>query len=404
MKKSHQMGLVALLGSLIALLLFSFGGCKSSGNATGSTVGRTLTALNTSTSTVTNNCTLVTRDTSSCQAARTALGLSGNWLKFSCNVTLGLTDASGNSTTSYSKASYVTVSFVDLPDHSSNYYATGGSYSFTANSTSVSGSFQDLTNSYSPTYPNPANNAQQSITMSIPISPAHWSSTQTMDLGQVGVTINGIAIYSNLGNGSDSIYTESYSFDQCQGHPSTENGGTYHHHSEPYSISSNDNKLIGVMRDGFFIYGRKDFDGTDVSATWTSTSSLSSTTGSDMLYMYGGHTGTDPLTGTGSSFHYHLTQFTGCVHYTGSTTSLVHYPDDGSTTCFCTGNVGTLLTAYFLTGHGTGGTYSTPSSASVSNGSATCTYNSTTYTNTLQSSTAGARYYYGTPGACTGCN
>ena len=404
MKKSFRLGFVVFTGTVLTLALFFFGGCRSSGNATGNTITRTLNALNTATSTVNNSCTLVTRDTTSCQAARTALGLSGNWLKFSCNVTLGLTDSSGNSTTTYSKASNVTVAFVDLPDHSSNYYSTSGSYSFTANSSSVSGSFQDLTNSYVPSYPNPANIAQQSITMSIPINPSHWSSTQAMDLGQTGVTINGVAIYSNLANAADSIYTEEASFDQCKGHPSTENGGTYHHHSEPYSISYNDNKLIGVMRDGYFIYGRKDYDGTDVSATWTSTSSLSSTTGTDMLYVYGGHAGTDPQTGTGNTFHYHLTQFTGCLHYTGTGSSLTHYPDDGSTTCFCTGNTGSLLTAYFLTGHGTGGTFSTPSTATVSNGSATCVYNSTTYTTTLQSSTAGVRYYYGTPGACSGCN
>ena len=394
-----------------SLALLGFQGCKSSGNGTGSTLSsysRTLTSLNTATSTVTNSCTLVSRDTSSCQTARTALGLSGNWLKFSCNVTLGLADASGNSTTNYAAATYVTVTFVDLPDYSSNYYVSG-TYSFTANSSSVGGSFSSLSNTYSPSYPNPSNIAQQSITMNIPITPSHWTTTQAMDLGQIGVSINGVALYSNLASGSDSIYTEESSFDQCKGHPSSENGGTYHYHSEPYSISYNDNNLIGVMRDGYFIFGRKDYNGTDVSATWTSSTNLASSTGTDMLYIYGGHTGVDPQLGTGSSFHYHLTQFTGCVHYSGSNSgssnTLVHYPDDGSTTCFCTGsNVGSVLTAYFLTGHGAGGTYSTPSTASVSNGSDTCTTGGTTYTTTLQSSTSGTRYYYGTPGTCSGCN
>lgn len=394
------------MGALVCVtaIFFAIGGCSSSDDSS-STSGRTLTAYNTSTSTINNNCTLVSRSTTSCQAARTALGFTGNWLKFSCNVTLGLVDASGNTVTKYSSATYVTVSFSDLPDYSSNYYPSKGTYSFTANSATVTGSMSTLKNSYSPSYPNPADIAQQSIVMKIPVSPSHWSSTQTMDMGMIGVSVNGIALYSNLANGSDSIYTEESSFDECKGHPSTENGGTYHYHSEPYSISYNDNALIGVMRDGYFIFGRKDYDGTDQSTNLNSSATnLGSTTAADMLYIYGGHTGVDPQTGTGSSFHYHLTQFSACMHYTGSTTTLVHYPDDGASTCFCTGNVGSTLTAYFLTGHGSGGTFQTPSSATVSNGSATCTYNSTTYTTTLQNSTAGTRYYYGTPGACTGCN
>src|SRR4051812_39198947 len=56
------------------------------------------------------------------------------------------------------------------------------------------------------------------------------------------------------------------------GHP--QGTGIYHYHSEPYALSYDDGNFIGVMRDGYAIYGRKDADGTYPTVD-----------------MYGGHTG-----------------------------------------------------------------------------------------------------------------
>ena len=36
---------------------------------------------------------------------------------------------------------------------------------------------------------------------------------------------------------------------------------SYHYHLEPKAWSDDDDKLIGIMADGFFLYGRKDYDG-----------------------------------------------------------------------------------------------------------------------------------------------
>lgn len=63
------------------------------------------------------------------------------------------------------------------------------------------------------------------------------------------------------------------------------------------------------MRDGFFIYGRYDYgSSTDVDVSNTSSNE----------YIYGGHVGTAPTTGTGSRFHYHATKFLGCYHMSGA--------------------------------------------------------------------------------------
>jgi len=57
----------------------------------------------------------------------------------------------------------------------------------------------------------------------------------------------------------DDIFLEVETFDRCGAHP-TQNG-TYHYHGEPIALSSDDARFIGVMRDGYPIYGRRDADG-----------------------------------------------------------------------------------------------------------------------------------------------
>lgn len=367
----------------MGLLLLRCTGASSGSSATTVSADRTIASYTTATATANNSCYLNTIDTTSCQSARTTLGLSGEWLKFSCNVVLGLVGSDGTTpVTSYSSASYITVTFVDLPDYSSYYYPSSGTYSFTANSLTVGGSYSTLRNtSVTPTYNDPNTIAKQSVTMNIPKTPGSTGTT-TMDMGMVGVSINGIAIYDNVAASTDNIFAETGSFDTCQGHPSAENGGTYHYHSEPYSLSYDDNSLIGVMRDGYFIYGRRDHDNSDQSQNWSSTT--------DNLYKYGGHSGLRPSDAGTTVFHYHATLWSGCYHQNSGS----HYYDDGANTC-ASGQGGTTVNAYFLTGHGNGGVFaSTPTWSGTHYGG---------YPATEQTTNA-VRYYYGTPGACTGCN
>ncbi len=387
MKREWFLGIAATL-TLSATAAAIFMSCaKSTDSTTTSTsstraINANISSLLSVTTPYGGTCEQLTRDTSSCKSAREALGLSGNWLNFSCNVVLGLATSSGSSTTTFSNATYVTVTIVDLPDYTSNYYETSGSYSFTANGYTVAGTFASVYSAYTTTYPDPSTISSQSISMNIPISPTS-SGTKTMSAGIVGVSINGIGIYNNLADATDNIFAEAGSFDQCQGHPAN---GQYHYHSEPYSISYNDSSLIGVMRDGFFIYGRKDYNGSIPG----STSMLQTAGTSSTLYKYGGHTGVDPISNSGNTFHYHLTEWEGCYDRTGATKS----PDDGETndtlntgvTASC---AGTWVDTWFMTGHGNGGAFMTvPTGLNSQSPSQT---------------TAGIRYYYGTPGTCTGC-
>src|SRR5690606_8027226 len=73
-------------------------------------------------------------------------------------------------------------------------------------------------------------------------------------------------------------------------HP--QNTGVYHYHSEPTSLTYDDARLVGFMRDGYAIYGRRDEDG-----------SLPT------LDQFGGHTGPTADSDV-DVYHYHVNEQT----------------------------------------------------------------------------------------------
>ncbi len=220
-------------------------------------------AANTSpTGTVTNGCALLARDTSACQAARTAQGLSGFWLKMSCRVTLTVTHPSTGAA--------VQLTSDGQPDYPSNYFVSASPCHST----------------YSTMFPDPNTIIPTTLTVTVPMTPS--GAGQAMGLGPVGMAVNGVAVFDNQAAPGDDIFQESGSFDRCQGHPQQQ--GMYHYHSEPYAISYDDDRFIGVMKDGNPIYGRRDPDGSTPSNLDTS----------------GGHTGVTVDSPSKAVYHYHL--------------------------------------------------------------------------------------------------
>ncbi|MGE0546261.1 MAG: YHYH protein [Kofleriaceae bacterium] len=208
-----------------------------------------------------SGCEILDRDTSSCAADRMAAGLDGVWLKFSCRVELAMTSTA------------VTAAADGQPDFTSNYFALS----------------HPCWESYTGAIQNPNSIVLKSYAIEFPRAPN--SSPRTMQMtAVVGLTINGIPIYGNFAAPGDDIFTEAQTFDRCGGHPQM--AGAYHNHSEPLSISYDDANLVGVMRDGYAIYGRKDADGQYPA-----------------LDPFGGHTG--PTTDSASDvYHYHVNQQT----------------------------------------------------------------------------------------------
>jgi hypothetical protein len=217
-----------------------------------------------------DGCAVLTRDASACNAARVAAGLTGDWLKFSCRVTLTVDKISG-------PVPFVLVSADSQPDYLSNYFATS---SACYENYQVKG------------MPTPNKIAVQSVKSKVPLTPdAKGVAKKT---NNAGVAVNGVWLFNDAAAPPDDIYKAINSFDRCTGHPDPQNGGTYHYHIEPTSISNDDTNLVGVMRDGYFVYGRRDLSlmvPTDLDAN-------------------GGHTTVTSHSPNTPVYHYHLKQET----------------------------------------------------------------------------------------------
>jgi hypothetical protein len=114
----------------------------------------------------------------------------------------------------------------------------------------------------------------------------------------VGVALNGVPIFGNFAAPGDDIYQEILTFDRCAGHP--QQTGVYHYHSEPLSLTYDDANLVGVLLDGYPVYGRHDADG-----------SLPT------LDANGGHTGTTAESPSTPVYHYHVNEQTSTGPRTG---------------------------------------------------------------------------------------
>jgi hypothetical protein len=234
-------------------------------DAGGSTNDCLLTANTSATETESpSGCFVLDRDASGCEADRTAAGLSGYWLELSCRVELSATTDGGDS--------FVRARADGLPDYESNYWDDS----------------DPCWEDHDPENPNQI--AAKDYTIDFPEA-ADTTSTSMQMIAVVGLSANGVPIFGNFAAPGDDIFTEAQTFDRCGGHP-TQNG-TYHYHSEPVSLSYDDDRFIGVMRDGYPIYGRRDLDG-----------SLPT------VDEYGGHTGTTPHSPSTAVYHYHVNEQT----------------------------------------------------------------------------------------------
>lgn len=243
------------------LALFVIAACGSSSPAPDLDAAATGCALTDDTSatstTSASGCAVLDRDTSACASARTTAGLDGVWLAFSCRVDLSV---DGETVHAVSDG---------LPDTRSNYFTTG----------------DPCHEDYTGGIQNPNTIATEHYVVSFPRTPA--GNGAQMRTAVVGLAVNGVAVFGNFAAPGDDIYQEAKTFDRCAGHPSPP--GQYHYHAEPLAITDDDARLVGVIRDGSPVYGRRDVDGTvptDLDAD-------------------GGHTGITAESAT-PVYHYHV--------------------------------------------------------------------------------------------------
>ncbi len=93
-----------------------------------------------------------------------------------------------------------------------------------------------------------------SYTLTVPQSPALATNSSSTGLGAIGFAVSGSVIYNDEEGPNVPLDNAIGSLDYTAAHTGPQ---SYHYHLEPHAWSQDDDELIGVISDGFFLYGRK---------------------------------------------------------------------------------------------------------------------------------------------------
>lgn len=126
----------------------------------------------------------------------------------------------------------------------------------------------------------------QAETLRVDANPNLTGSTIATELGIIGIAVSGSYIFNDQ-EGNGALDQAAGSLDWTGAHigPSV-----YHYHLEPKAFTDDDDALVGILKDGIFLYGRRDYPSgeypTDLDAS-------------------GGHFGPTPHNPDGE-YHYHI--------------------------------------------------------------------------------------------------
>ncbi|MGJ8684522.1 MAG: YHYH protein [Nonlabens sp.] len=141
--------------------------------------------------------------------------------------------------------------------------------------------------SYAQMAPGNIDDFNGSYSLTVPASPTVASTSSATGLGAIGIAVSGSVIYNDEEGPNIPLDNAVGSLDYTAAHTGPQ---SYHYHLEPKAWSDDDNALIGIISDGFFIYGRK------CASTGTYPTDLDAS---------GGHTSTTQHTTT-AEYHYHI--------------------------------------------------------------------------------------------------
>ncbi len=136
-----------------------------------------------------------------------------------------------------------------LPNHTSPYWSTNHPLYVAPTVTTT----QDMA-------PGNIDNFNGSYTLRVPADPSKASSTSATGLGAIGIAVSGAVIYNDEEGPNVPLDNAAPSLDYSGAHTGPQ---SYHYHLEPKAWSDDDHKLIGIMADGFFLYGRRDSENGD---------------------------------------------------------------------------------------------------------------------------------------------
>lgn len=176
----------------------------------------------------------------------------------------------------------VIVVTTNLPSHSSPYYQDTEWHNEL---------YEAYTGSNSSFRLNPNRIDEQRITLTIPLYPKVATNHEETPMGAMGVSRNGVVFFNQYAVERAELTNEIDSFDQNLGHPT--GTSAYHYHIEPTYLTGvyGEDALLGVLSDGFPVYGPVENDVT--------------ITSDDLDEFHGHYTAT--LEFPEGIYHYHVT-------------------------------------------------------------------------------------------------
>ena len=146
---------------------------------------------------------------------------------------------------------------------------------------------EPITTSHEAMAPGNIDDFNGSYTLRVPTNPEKATSSSSTGLGAIGLAVSGSVIYNDEEGPNVPLDNAVVSLDFTGAHTGPQ---SYHYHLEPKAWSEDDSQLIGIISDGFFLYGRR------CAATGTYPTDLDAS---------GGHTSTTQHT-TEAEYHYHI--------------------------------------------------------------------------------------------------
>ncbi|MEO1436185.1 MAG: YHYH protein [Bacteroidota bacterium] len=175
-------------------------------------------------------------------------------------------DFDSNNFTIFLDGNEVVIESNGLPNHSSPYWSNtterctvdpmGQTLCTNANTTENHPLFVAPTaTSFASMAPGNIDDFNGSYTLRVPVNPELASNSSATGLGPIGIAVSGAMIYNDEEGPNIPLDDAVPSLDYTAAHTGPQ---SYHYHLEPKAWSDDDEKLIGIMSDGFFLYGRKD--------------------------------------------------------------------------------------------------------------------------------------------------
>ena len=178
-----------------------------------------------------------------------------------------------DATTIFLDGSNVVIETTGLPDHETVYWGEGNSL------------YREESNvATTPSIMSSNNNA---TTITVDATPNLTGNTVSTELNTIGIAVSGASIFNDQ-EGNGALDQAAASLDWTGAHIGP---GVYHYHLEPKAFTNDDDKLVGILLDGVFLYGRK------CNATGAYPTDLDSS---------GGHTATTQYTDGEEEYHYHI--------------------------------------------------------------------------------------------------